>query len=195
MEWFRLAMMGIVRGLTLITVDRGIMGFPEAFNAIGQGKFLGLRLPIWYMIVIAVLLGVLSSKTVFFKRYYYIGGNPKAAFLSGINVKKMKIIGFVLCAFLSGLAGIILTSRMGAANSTAGQGIEMTAITAAILGGASMQGGKGTVLGAVLGSVFMGLVNNIMIIARVTVFWQDIVLGIILILAVSLDSFVNRKSA
>ena len=190
-----LAMMGIVRGLTLITVDRGIMGFPEAFNAIGQGKFLGLRLPIWYMIVIAVLLGVLSSKTVFFKRYYYIGGNPKAAFLSGIYVKKMKIIGFVLCAFLSGLAGIILTSRMGAANSTAGQGIEMTAITAAILGGASMQGGKGTVLGAVLGSVFMGLVNNIMIIARVTVFWQDIVLGIILILAVSLDSFVNRKSA
>jgi len=190
-----LAMMGIGRGMALMFVNTGLVTFPDAFTAIGQSVFLGLKTPVWYMIITIALFSILVQKTVFFRRYYYIGGNEIAAALSGIDVKRMKLLGFVLSATLAGIAGIIMTSRMGAANNTAGMGSELRVITACILGGASMKGGKGTVIGALLGTIFMGLIGNVMIIARVGVYWQQIVLGIILILAVSLDSLVKNKNA
>ena len=187
-----LAMMGIGRGLALMFVNTGLVSFPDGFTAIGQTGFLGLKTPVWYMIIIVAIFSILVQKTVFFRRYYYIGGNEKAAALSGINVQRMKLLGFVLSATLAGIAGIIMTSRMGAANNTAGTGSELRVITACILGGASMKGGKGTIIGALLGTIFMGLMGNVMIIARVGVYWQQIVLGIILVLAVSLDSLVKK---
>lgn len=188
-----LAMMGIVRGLALMVSGAGIQGLPEHFNHIGQSKFLGLQTPVWCMLAIVIVFQLFLGNTVFFRRYYYIGNNEKAAELSGIRVKRMKIYAFMLSALLSGIAGILLVSRLGAAMSTSGQGMELSVITAVILGGASLNGGQGKITGALLGTLFMGLVGNIMIIARVSGYWQQIILGIILILAVLADVLMQKR--
>jgi ribose transport system permease protein len=146
------------------------------------------------MIIIVGVFALLVKNTVFFRKYYYIGGNEKAARLSGIRVERMKIWGFVLSAFLAGVAGILLSSRLGAALSTSGRGMELRVITAVILGGASLSGGQGKIWGAFLGAAFMGIINNILIIARVSGYWQEVILGVILIAAVSLDRWVQKRT-
>lgn len=187
-----LAMMGIVRGLALVVSGSGIQGLPYWFNAISQSKLLGIQMPVWYMLLTVGGFAFLSDKTVFFRRYYYMGGNEKAAELSGIRTKQMKLYAFIITAGLAGIAGILLASRLGAALSTFGRGMELRVITAVILGGASLQGGVGRIWGALLGAVFMGLVANIMVIARVSGYWQEIILGVILIAAVWLDARLKR---
>lgn len=190
-----LAMMGIARGFALMASGGGIPNLPESFNMLGQAKFLGLQSPVYIMIAVVVVFTILVSKTVFFRRNYYIGGNEKAAFLSGINVKKMKIFNFAICSLLAGVAGILLAARLGMANSSSGTGYELKAITAVILGGASLKGGQGAISGALLGAVFVGLINNIMIIARVPVEWQQIVIGVILIFVVTIDVVMKNRRA
>jgi ribose transport system permease protein len=189
-----LAMMGILRGGALLVAGSGIQNLPYWFNAIGQSRLLGIQMPVWYMIIIVVLFTFLVNKTVFFRRYYYIGGNQKAAELSGIRVKKMIQFAFILSALLAGIAGILLASRLGAAMSTLGRGMELRVITAVILGGASLTGGVGKIPGALLGALFMGIIANIMVISRISGLWQDIILGVILIAAVWLDMYVQRKN-
>lgn len=187
-----LATLGIVRGLDIMVAGSGIADLPYWFNTIGQSKLLGLQMPVWYMLLTVLLFTLLFNKRAFFRRYYFIGGNEKAAMLTGIRVKRMKLFAFMLTALLAGLAGILLTSRIGAATSSAGTGMELRVITAVILGGASLNGGTGKIPGAFLGSLFMGLVANIMVIARVSGYWQEIILGIILIAAVLIDLKVKR---
>ncbi|NND05839.1 MAG: ABC transporter permease [Saprospiraceae bacterium] len=188
-----LAMMGIVRGLALMVSGSGIQNLPDGFNALGQSQFMGFQSPVWYMLIVVVIFSFLVRRTIFFRRYYYIGGNEKAALLSGIRVKKMKVYSFMLASALAGLAGIILSARLGAAMPTAGQGMELRVITAVILGGASLLGGQGKIMGALLGTIFMGLVANIMILARISGYWQQIILGIILIVAVATDIIMKRR--
>lgn len=188
-----LAMMGIVRGFALMLSGAGIQNFPYGFIYIGQSKLAGLQSPFWYMLAIVLLFQLLVSKTVFFRRYYFIGGNERAARLSGINVSKMKIWAFVISAGLAGVAGILLSSRLGAALATSGRGLELRVITAVILGGASLAGGYGKIWGAFLGALFMALINNMLIIARVSGYWQEIILGVILIVAVGLDQWLLKK--
>ena len=190
-----LAMMGIVRGGALMLSGAGIQGLPYWFNAIGQSKFMGIQMPVWYMIMLVGLFSFLLSKTVFFRQYYYIGGNEKAAELSGIRVKRMKLYSFVIIAFLAGFAGILLSSRLGAALPTLGRGLELRVITAAILGGASLSGGQGKIPGAILGALFMGIVANIMVLSRVSGYWQEIILGIILITTLWLDKRLQKRYA
>jgi ribose transport system permease protein len=190
-----LAMMGIVRGGALLIAGAGILNLPYWFNAIGQSRLLGIQMPVWYMLLTVVVFTFLVNKSIFFRRYYYIGGNEKAAELSGVRVKRMKLFAFILSATLAGIAGILLASRLGAAMSTLGRGMELRVITAVILGGASLTGGVGKIPGALLGALFMGLVANIMVIARVSGLWQEIILGVILISAVWLDLYVQRRSA
>ncbi|QHT68344.1 ABC transporter permease [Rhodocytophaga rosea] len=189
-----LAMMGIIRGFALMISGPSIQNLPENFNTLGQTRIIGVQSPVWIMLVLVAIFSVLVSRTIFFRRYYYIGGNEKAALLSGIRVGRMKIWAFTLTALLAGFAGIVLASRMGAALGTTGRGMELRVITAVILGGASLLGGQGKIIGALLGALFMGLISNIMIIARVSGYWQEIVLGLILILAVSLDIWIKKKT-
>lgn len=188
-----LAMLGIVRGLALMLSGAGIQNFPYGYIYIGQSKLLGLQAPVWYMLVIVLLFSVLVNRIVFFRRYYFIGGNEKAARLSGIQVEKMKIWSFIISASLAGIAGILLSSRLGAALATSGRGLELRVITAVILGGASLSGGYGKIWGAFLGALFMALINNMLIIGRVSGYWQEIILGIILIAVVGLDQLLLRK--
>jgi ribose transport system permease protein len=188
-----LAMMGIVRGLALMLSGAGIQNFPYEFIYIGQSRLFGLQAPVWYMIFIVVLFQFLVSKTVFFRRYYFIGSNERAATLSGIKVEKMKVYAFILSATLAGIAGILLSSRLGAALSTSGRGLELRVITAVILGGASLSGGYGKIWGALLGALFMALINNMLIISRVSGYWQEVILGAILIVAVGIDQWLLKK--
>lgn len=188
-----LAMMGIVRGFALMLSGAGIQNFPYEFIYIGQSKLLGLQAPVWYMLVIVFLFHFLATSTKFFRRYYFIGGNERAATLSGIRVKRMKVYAFVLSALLAGIAGILLSSRLGAALSTSGRGLELRVITAVILGGASLSGGYGKISGAFLGALFMALINNMLIISRVSGYWQEIILGLILIIAVGFDQWFLKR--
>lgn len=190
-----LAMMGVIRGAALMISGSGIQNLPADFNMLGQSELLGIQSPVWVMLTVVLIFNFLVSKNAFFRKYYYIGGNEKAAVLSGFKVKKLKITGFVLASLLAGLAGILLSARLGAALGTSGRGMELRVITAAILGGASLSGGEGKILGALLGTIFMGVISNIMIIARVSGYWQEIVLGLILILAVWIDIVLKDPGA
>ncbi|QHV97856.1 ABC transporter permease [Spirosoma endbachense] len=190
-----LATMGIVRGVALLVSGAGIQNLPYWFNAISQSRLLGIQMPVWYMLLIVATFAFLMNRTIFFRRYYYIGGNERAADLSGIRVRNMKLWGYVLTALLAGVAGILLASRLGTALPTAGRGLELRVITAVILGGASLSGGHGKIIGALLGTVFMGLISNVMVLARVSGYWQEIILGLILIAAVWSDKALQKRSS
>lgn len=161
---------------------------------IGQDSFLGLQLPTWYALVIVGLFLYLMGRTRLFKQYYYIGLNKEVALHSGIRVQRLKMYGFVISSVLASFAGIISAARFGSAMLLVGQGMELKAITAAMVGGVSFFGGIGTMLGAVLGESFIALINNGMIIANINAFWQPILIGVILLLAVILDVVLVRTS-
>jgi ribose transport system permease protein len=189
-----LATMGMVRGLALMIAGAGIQDLPYEFIYIGQSKLLKIQSPIWWMLALVLIFHVLTTRTVFFRRFYYIGGNEKAADLSGIRVRKMKHYAFILSAFLAGIAGILIASRLGSAIASIGKGMELRVITAVILGGASLAGGQGRIVGALLGTVFMGIISNVMVLSRVSGYWQEIILGAILILAIWFDIVVQKRS-
>ncbi len=188
-----LAMQGILRGVTQIVSASGVANLPEGFKPFGQTMILGLQSPFWIMLVVAVLGWFAMSRTRFFRQFYYIGSNPRAATLSGIKVDRMVLVGFSLMGLLAGLAGTLLASRLSNAVVLAGNGVELRSITAAILGGASLSGGMGTIPGAFLGVLFMSLIQNMLIITRVPVFYQSIVVGIVLLAAIGIDQLGRGK--
>jgi len=188
-----LGTMQIFRGIAVLVGGPGINFLPESFSGLGQAKWLGLQSSVWMMFVVIAVFHFLLRRTRFFRQYYYIGGNEKAAHLSGIPVPRMQIFAFMISGFLAGLAGIAFASRIATSVSVAGDGAELRIITAVILGGASLKGGKGTILEALVGVVFIALINNLMIIAKISSYWQSIVIGLVLVLAVSMDYFLEKK--
>lgn len=189
-----LGMMNVARGLTLLTVGGlNIANLPEGFTIFGQGKLLGIQYPIIVMVILIIIGDILLRRSRFFRQNYYIGNNEKAAALSGINVQKIKIINFAICGGLAAVAGILMTARLASATATAGNGMEFKVITAVILGGASLSGGEGSILGAFLGSLLMGLISNGLNLLSVDVYWQTFILGAVLLLAVVIDNFKNMN--
>jgi ribose transport system permease protein len=191
-----LATMAIYRGLTYVTAGTGVTPISDSFRDLGAvvDPVFGLAALFWVMLAIALVLGFLLSQVPFFRQYYFIGGNARAAKLSGIRVDRMLLVGFALMGVLSALAGVLYAARLNSAVVNAGVGIELKVITATVLGGASLKGGEGRILGGLLGVLFIALVENAMIINRVGVFWQGIVIGSVLLLAVSLDRFKQMRS-
>jgi ribose transport system permease protein len=188
-----LAMSGILRGVTQIISPSGVANLPNDFKPFGQTVIVGLQSPFWIMVIVVALAWFALSRTRFFRQFYYVGSNSKAATLSGIKVPVIILVGFAIMGSLAGLAGTVLASRLSNAVVLAGTGIELKAITAAILGGASLSGGQGTVPGAFLGVLFVSLLQNMLIIARVPVFYQGIVIGIVLLVAIGIDQFGQAK--
>ena len=188
-----LGTMGIFQGIALLVGGPGITFLPDSFTRFGQSEFLGLQGPVWLLLWLAIVTHYCLTHTRFFRQYYYIGSNAKAAHLSGIKVERMQMLAFTIMGVLAGIAGIAYASRIATASSTVGVGSELQAITAVILGGASLTGGKGTIWGAMIGVFFMGLMKNVLIISRVSSEWQGIILGSVLVLAVAIDSVMNRK--
>lgn len=183
-----LSSLSLFRGLTLIlTKGRNISGLPDAFKALGQETILGVQTPIIVAFVLIAAGDLLLRRFRFFRQSYYIGGNERAARLSGIPVDRMKALAYMMTGLFAGLAGVVQTARLGAASVTAGTGLELRVITAVIIGGASLQGGEGTVLGAFLGSLLMALITNALTLLGVDVYWQTFVIGATLLAAVLVD--------
>lgn len=191
-----LGMMITVRGLLLVLAQgRAVLNLPPSFTVIGQGRMFGLQYPIYVMVALVIIGDVLVRNSRFFRQNYYIGGNEKAARLTGINVDLVKIINYCLVALLAGVAGLLLTARFGSASVTVGSGIELRVITATIIGGASLSGGEGSVFGAFLGAMFMAVLANALNLLGVDVYWQNLVTGLILITAVMIDVINERRKS
>jgi len=190
-----LGMMGLARGFALvITKGSTISGLPESYLELGQG-YLGLvPYPVIIMLVLAVVIHIMLSRTTFGRRIYFIGSNEDAAILSGINVRRIKVIVFTICSTLAATEAVIETARMSTAQPASGVGYELTAIGAVIIGGASMMGGEGTILGTILGATLLGLITNGLILLGVSAYWQQVFSGGIIILAVALDTWRRRRT-
>ena len=189
-----LGTMGVFSGLALLIGGPGITFLPESFTELGQAKFLGLQSPVWFLVVLALATHYALAHTRFFRQFYYLGANPRAAHLSGLNVERLQLFAFTLMGLLAGFAGVVYAARVATASSTLGVGKELGAITACVLGGASLQGGRGTAWGALLGVIFVALIQNLLLIKQVRPEWQGIILGFVLVFAVGVDSILNRKS-
>jgi len=192
-----LGMMMTVRGLLLVLAQgRAVLNLPDSFTIIGQGRLFGVQYPIYVMLFLVIVGDILMRNSRFFRQSYYIGGNERAARLSGINVDLVKIFNYCLVAFLAGIAGIMITARFGSSSLTVGSGgVELRVITATIIGGASLSGGEGSVFGAFLGALFMGVLANALNLLGVDVYWQNLVTGLILIIAVVVDVVNERRKA
>jgi ribose transport system permease protein len=170
-----------------------IRHLPETFTKLSKGEFLGLQLPVYYAAVLLILFSILMAKSRYFKKYYYIGMNVEASRLSGISVKNMKTITFVLSSLFASVAGILIAARMGASAATYGTGWELKVITACVIGGVSMKGGRGTMGGAVLGMLFAICLTNALRIAYAPSNLYKIIEGSVLLGAVILDAQMSKR--
>jgi ribose transport system permease protein len=186
-----LAMLGIGKGLTLLATQGASVSLtadvPPSFVALGEGHLFGVPVLVVIFVAVAVVGDFLLRRSEPFRKVFYIGSNENAARLSGINVTKVKMAVYVLTASLSALAGVLSLARFGASTPTTGAGTELRAISAAVIGGASLNGGEGSIVGAVLGVILINLVNDGLVLLNVSVYGQDLITGLILLLAVTID--------
>ncbi|GLR19935.1 ABC transporter permease [Portibacter lacus] len=183
-----LAMLTIARGATMLwTGGFPITGLGDHFAFIGTGWFLGIPMPVWITVIVVILAVILTTKTKFGRHIYAIGGNESAARLSGININKVKIWVYTIAGILAAVGGIILTSRLDSAQPNAGMSYELDAIAAVVIGGTSLSGGRGSIMGTVQGALIIGVLNSGLVLLNVSPFWQQIIKGLVILLAVILD--------
>lgn len=189
-----LGMMYIVRGIVyVITKGQPIYPFPDNFNKIGQGYFLGLPYSVYIATVVLILGNFILKHTTFGRSVMAVGGNVETARISGINIKKTTIIMYIICSVCATLTGVLMTARLSSAQVNAGTDTALTVIAAVIIGGTSIVGGSGSVWGTLIGTGIMTVLSYAMVITRVSVYWQLIVVGLIIVVAVILDTYRRRK--
>ena len=188
-----LGTMTIGRGLALILSDgRPVSNLSESFNYLGSGTVFGIPFLILIFILVFALCSIILSKTILGRHIYAIGGNEQAARASGINIVRVKLSVYSISGLLAGLAGILLASRITTGQPNAGAGFELDAIAAVVIGGTSTAGGRGTMTGTLIGVLLIGVINNGLDLLNVTSYYQQVVMGIIIIGAVIVDSL-NQK--
>ncbi len=188
-----LGMLSMARGLAyVITKGWPVSGLPESFMWLGQGYFLKIPVPIYFMLIVAVLMAFFLKKIVIGRHMFAVGSNEDAALLSGVNVNKVKLVAYTISGFTAALAGILLVARLGVAQSVSGQGYELDAIAASVIGGTSLMGGEGSILGIIIGAAIMGVLRNGLVLLGVSAFWQQFALGAIIIVAVAIDKLRKR---
>ncbi len=189
-----LAMMSIARGLaTVLTSGYFVSNLPREYTAIGQGAIGGIPVPVLVTIPLLFAFDYLLRRWRPLNQAFFIGANPAAAALSGIPVATVTFYGYVISAFLAGVAGIFMTSRLGMGFFQFGLGAELTAIAAAVIGGASLRGGAGSILGTSLGVLLLAIVNNGFVLLRGSPNWLNVMSGLILVVAVAADAYRQRK--
>lgn len=188
--------MYVVKGVVYILSDaRPIYPFPEAFNQIGTAKLMGIPYVVYMMVILLFVSHYVLTQTVYGRSLVAVGGNERTARTSGINVKKIRMISYVLMGALAAFTGILISARMNSAVPGAGDGWEMKAIASAIIGGTSVLGGIGSIPGAIIGAGIMAVLENAMVMLRVSVYWQNIVIGTIIVLAVVFDQFKRKQNS
>lgn len=188
-----LGTMQIARGLcTILTQGYPVSDLPSGYMFLGQGEFLFIPMAVWCMFIIAVIFAVFLDKTITGRRIFAMGGNAESTRISGINTKGLTILVYTLGAVLAAFAGIITSSKLGVGQPTAGNGFEMDAIAAVVIGGASLSGGEGSVIGTIIGAAIIGVLRNALVLLRVDSYWQTLIMGVVIIVAVTADQL--RKS-
>lgn len=189
-----LATQNIARGIVNVYANgQPISARNPVFNFLGVGYFLGIPLPVIYSFVLLAVMILILGRSKFGRQLYAVGGNEEAARFSGINIKKVKIIVYTLCGALASFSGIILAARMYSGQPTAGDGFELDAIAASVLGGVSFSGGVGKFGGTIIGVLVLGVLTNGLNLLNINSFWQYIIKGIIILLAVYLDILKKRR--
>lgn len=190
-----LGMLNVVRGADVaLTGGYPVTGLDPFIKSLGQGFFLGIPMPVIIMLVLAAIMWWVMTRTVFGRQLYAIGGNEEAARLSGVKVRTVTALAYVISGLFAGIAGILLTARLGVAESTIGTGYELDIIAAAVIGGASFAGGIGNVTGVIWGAALLGIVRNGMALLGVDSYWQQIVIGAVIVIAVIIDRVRTRTT-
>lgn len=189
-----LAMLAMARGFTMLWTK----GFPVSslgsdFSYIGTGWLLGIPVPVWITAVIVLVAVMVTRKTRLGRHIYAVGGNESAARLSGISVGRVKVIAYMIAGLLAAIGGIMVTARLDSAQPNAGESYELDSIAAVVIGGTSLSGGRGTVLGTVQGAMIIGVLNNGLVLLNVSPFWQQVVKGAVILLAVVIDKTSKEK--
>jgi len=188
-----LGMLSIARGLTMLwTGGFPITGLGTGFGHLGTGAFLGMPMPVWIMLALTGVFVVVTQRTRFGRHLYAVGGNERAARLTGLNVPGIKVAVYTFAGALAGVAGLIVTARLDSAQPNAGLGYELDSIAAVVIGGTSLSGGRGSVWGTVLGCLIIGVLNNGLFLLNVSPFWQQVIKGLVILAAVALDKM-NAK--
>ncbi|NLJ41315.1 MAG: ABC transporter permease [Clostridiales bacterium] len=189
-----LGTLSIARSLCyILTEGYPVTGVPTTFLFLGQGYITGIPTPIWMMIIVAIIFAVFLNNTITGRRIYALGGNEEATRISGININRVKLLAYTLCSLLAGFAGIITASKLGVGQPTAGQGFELDAIAAVVIGGASLDGGEGTVTGTILGAAIMGVLRNALVLLSIKSHWQSLIIGFVIIIAVTADQLKKSR--
>ena len=189
-----LGMMSIARGISVVlTSGYTLVGFPKSYLKIGQGTLLSIPYSIWFVVVLLIIMQLLLRHWRPFYSLYFIGNNKEAARLSGIRVSKSILVGFILCSLLAGVSAVFMTSRLAQGQSAFGIGAELRAIAGAVIGGAKLEGGSSTILGTFLGVFLIAIINNGFVILNAPIYWQGVVNGVILIIAIAANSYKDRQ--
>jgi ribose transport system permease protein len=183
-----LATMTVFRGVTYVyTNGTPVSGLDQSFMVLGNNKILGMPIPVIIMIIIFAASYYILTQMRYGRYVYALGGNEDSARLSGINTQRIKTMVYVISGVMAALSGIIVTSRIGSASPNAGSGFELDAIAAVVLGGTSLSGGEGSIIGTIIGAVIIGVLNNGLNLMNVSPFYQLIVKGLVILLAVMID--------
>lgn len=190
-----LGMLSIARGLTMLWTG----GFPitrlgDHFDFMGSGNLFGLPMPVLISAALVLIFMVLMKRMRFGRNIYAVGGNERAATLSGLNVNRIKVLVYLLGGALSGVAGLLVTARLDSATPNAGLGYELDSIAAVVIGGTSLNGGRGTIMGTVLGCLIIGVLNNGLVLLEVSPFWQQVIKGLVILVAVAVDKMGTKRS-
>lgn len=189
-----MAFMNVLKGAAYLICDGlPIFGFKEGFKFIGQGYISGLPVPLFFMVACFIIGAIILYKLYFGRYLYAIGGNEEAAKLSGINVKSVKIAVYALSSFFASISGLLFLSRLNTGQSSTGSGFEFDVITACILGGVSISGGRGKISGVIAGVLIMGMIDNGFILIGINEYYQWIIKGIVLLLAVGFDCLQRNR--
>lgn len=186
-----------VNGIVSITTKgMSVSGATEGFKVLGQGRIFGsVYITIVIALVIAVIFQLILSYTKYGRSLFAVGGNPETARLAGIPVKRRRREVHILVSVFAALAGILMASRFASAQTTAGSGTELTVMAAVIIGGTSMFGGSGSVVGSILGCLLLAVISNGLVLIRVDSFWQNLIFGVILLISVAIDKYRQKISS
>ena len=189
-----LGMLGVARGAVFVLKHGdSVREIPKGFIACGNGSVFGVSVPVLILLIVAGACYLVLGRTIFGRQVFAIGGNERAAALSGINTAGVKFFTYVLSGVLSAVTGILFVARFQSAQADAGKGMELDAIAAAVIGGTSLMGGQGSVAGVLLGAMIMGVIRNGLVLMQVSSYWQELLIGAIIVLAATLDVLRSRK--
>lgn len=180
-------------GCYILTAGYPLSSIPPKFKAFSAGNFLGIPNNAVVALLCVIVADLALRNNVSLRKFFFLGGNEAAAFRAGIRVTWYKLLAYVISAVAAALAGILLVARLGSAFPHSGLGTELRVISACIIGGCSISGGRGTVIGSFLGVLLLGLISNVLVLSNVSVYWQGVITGIILILAVASDAILNKE--